>query len=168
MNFHIRKALVEDAIRCAEIHIQAWQETYRGIIPDSYLDSANLDKRIKMWEKIIEDHQLFSIVAEIEDIGVVGYLTAGKNRSPQFSGYGEIMGIYLLKNYHHKGIGQALFNTGLRLLKEQGQTKVSLWVLKDNPTCDFYLKMKGQEREQQEIDIAGKKLVELAYVWETI
>jgi len=168
MNFLIRRATLDDVSVCAQIHIQAWQETYRGIIPDSYLDIVDLSKRASMWKKIIENKNIFNFVAEIEEVGVVGYLTGGKNRSSFFPDYGEIMGIYLLKEYHHKGIGQTLFNFGLRVLRENGYKKVSLWVLKENSTCIFYSKMKGYTDKEQEIEIAGKKLLEIAYIWNEI
>jgi len=106
-SFRIRKTCLEDAERCAQIHIQAWQETYKGIIPDSYLDSADPTKRISMWKNSIQNQSLLNFVAEIEDVGVVGYVTAVANRSPLFQGHGEVTGIYLLKDYHHYDIGKS-------------------------------------------------------------
>ncbi len=33
----IREARLEDASAIARVHIDAWRETYQGIIPDTYL-----------------------------------------------------------------------------------------------------------------------------------
>lgn len=168
MNFKIRKITQEDARICAQIHVQSWRETYRGIVPDEYLDSLDVEKRIDLWKININDNALSIYVAEVENMGVVGFFIASANRSPSFQDFGEICAIYLLKKYHHQGIGRALFNRAFRVLKERGFKKVSLWALKDNPTVVFYSKMGGRVDREKEIEIGGKKLIEYAYCWDEI
>ena len=42
---------------------------------------------------------------------------------------------------------------------------MAIWVLKDNPACRFYEKIGGRMMADKTVEIGGKPLLELAYVW---
>jgi len=42
MDIIIRKALPVNAEAVAKVHVQSWQETYRGIMEDEYLDKLSI------------------------------------------------------------------------------------------------------------------------------
>jgi len=53
-NLKIRVAEAKDAAGIARIHIKSWQETYRGLMPNSYLDnleSVEGERRASFWRK---------------------------------------------------------------------------------------------------------------------
>lgn len=61
----IRKAKVEDAKGIATIVATAWQETYRGIVNDEYLDNLTneIPNMIEIYiKKIKEGIDLFSVL----------------------------------------------------------------------------------------------------------
>ncbi len=39
MSMRVRPATIDDARSIAELHIRSWQWAYKGLIPDSYLES---------------------------------------------------------------------------------------------------------------------------------
>jgi hypothetical protein len=45
----VRKANVRDASAIAHVHLQSWQTTYAGIVPDEYLASLNEVERVQLW-----------------------------------------------------------------------------------------------------------------------
>jgi len=47
MRVTIRQATVEDAAIISFIGVTSWQAAYRGIVPDSYLDSLSVEQRKK-------------------------------------------------------------------------------------------------------------------------
>jgi predicted N-acetyltransferase YhbS len=63
---HIRTARPTDADAIASVHIDSWRTTYRGIIPDEYLDNMNVQARANFWRKELtaQDNPVF--VAEQE------------------------------------------------------------------------------------------------------
>ncbi|HLE12816.1 MAG TPA: GNAT family N-acetyltransferase [Bacteriovoracaceae bacterium] len=168
MIIEIRPAKSSDAESCAKIHMQSWEETYRGIMPDSILNSVKFESRLKMWGKIISEPNIFTFVAEVKGEGIVGYCSGGKNRSSLFPGHGEISGIYLLKKYQGMGIGVALFNRGMRHLTSLGFSKMALWVLTENKTRQFYEKLGGTPGPCQDVPVEGTVLKEISYVWNDI
>ena len=51
---NLRSATVADAEAIAAVRIESWLATYRGMIPDEYLDSMKLEESILHWRTILE------------------------------------------------------------------------------------------------------------------
>ncbi|MEB7805965.1 MULTISPECIES: GNAT family N-acetyltransferase [Mammaliicoccus] len=152
----IRNKKESDIESIAKVHYESWITTYKGIVPDSYLDSLSL-------ESYIEKHHMFNapcIVAEV-DGKVVGFLMYSKDKDEDTSDKcGEIMVIYLLQEYQHKGIGTLLMNEAEKRMKSEFD-QLSLWVLEDNiPTVKFYEKMGFEKDGKYELEELGNVLRE--------
>jgi hypothetical protein len=93
---NIRRATSSDADALAKVHIDAWRMAYRGLVPDSYLDSLDFDLRAERWRESLATGKGETYVAE-GDQGVLGFLTIEACRDPELAGepVGEIWGIYL-------------------------------------------------------------------------
>ena len=63
----IRTATIEDAESVAKIHVDAWKESYKGIISQVYLDEISFQNRLDLRKKILSEHNPDSIhlVAEV-------------------------------------------------------------------------------------------------------
>ncbi|HAZ40288.1 MAG TPA: GNAT family N-acetyltransferase, partial [Exiguobacterium sp.] len=97
----IREARLEDASTIARVHIDAWRETYQGIIPDPYLAQLSYEKRTKQWEQTLVDQRVY--VVELED-EVVGFAQGGPNRRDAREG--ELYAIYVLRASQGQGLGK--------------------------------------------------------------
>ena len=166
----VRVAHPEDATNIAQVHIQSWQETYRGLMPDGYLDNLDSiegERRLANWKKNLTNSETMrsTWVAEIDD-EIIGFVSVGKGRDKEPIAEGEIYAIYLLKAYHGSGIGRALFDAGISVLKAMNMTSASLWVAKGNSTEGFY-KHLGGVLQGEKIDKCGgvENLAEHRYVW---
>src|SRR5438445_968682 len=49
----IRRATVADAGVIAAVRIDSWRATYRGIIPDDYLDGMKIEDSTAIWSRIL-------------------------------------------------------------------------------------------------------------------
>ena len=45
----LRPAVLSDANAIAEVHVRAWRETYRGIMPDKVLDELSAERSAERW-----------------------------------------------------------------------------------------------------------------------
>jgi 2-polyprenyl-3-methyl-5-hydroxy-6-metoxy-1,4-benzoquinol methylase/GNAT superfamily N-acetyltransferase len=166
----IRKAKQGDEKEIARVHIKAWQESYKGMIQQEYLDNltSELDARIKMWTSILENPLRWAWVAESSK-GIVGFILFGPPRDPGKETYIELGAIYLLASEKSKGIGFSLLSAGFSKMKDLGFKKAYCWVLESNPTIKFYersgAKFSGQSKADE---IGGKRFNELAFEWETL
>ena len=117
----IRKATYDDIKGMAKVNVDSWRTTYKNIIPDTYLDSMSYGLREKSFQKALDDEQIIVYAAE-EDEEVVGYIIGGKNREiEEFPAYeGELYALYILKEFHGKGIGKELVSKLFDELKARG------------------------------------------------
>ncbi|WP_458464385.1 N-acetyltransferase family protein [Paenibacillus sp.] len=166
----IRPAREGDAQGIAYVHTESWKTTYRGILPDDFLDHLTTESRLSQWEKTIrsgEKDQIL-VVAEQIDGNIVGFACGGKEREGKLPYDGELYAIYLLKEVQQRGIGQQLARYVVRKLHSLNMRSLMIWALERNPACRFYEKMGGTPVQTQQIQIGGQELVEVAYGWEDI
>jgi len=163
----IRRATPADAPGVARVHVDSWRETYRGIVPDDFLDGLSYENRERMWRGGLENPnwQGVMFVAEDRALGVVGFVAGGPPREPLGSFGCELWAIYLLRAHQGKGLGRGLFTQFVQEMASLGKTSMFLWVLAENPTVGFYRHMGGQKVGEKEVELGGKMLLEHAYGW---
>jgi ribosomal protein S18 acetylase RimI-like enzyme len=165
----IRTAVLADAHAIARVHVQAWHETYRGLVPDALLDALSVERNTGLWQAIIgQGEQVVTHVVEAE-AGIVGFGSAGKARDARLGASGEVSAIYLLAEIKRRGIGRTLFASLLRALAAGGHTTVGLWVLASNaPTRRFYEALGGRIGAERILVHDHGDLSEIAYVWDDL
>ena len=163
----IRKAELEDVKGIAKVHVDSWRTTYKGIVPDSFLENLSYEQREKVWKSGIEANQVY--IAEDEKGQIVGFASGGKERTGKYEAYiGELYAIYLLEGQQGKGLGQKLFQLVVADLEEKQLHSMLIWALAENPACRFYEKLGGKKIDTAEIELDGNKLSEVAYGWDEL
>lgn len=163
----IREVELKDLKSLARVHVDCWCETYKGIVPDSYLDSLKYTDRQIMWEKLLPRRPEHGATFVIEESGdIVGFADCGPAREHEHGFSGELYAIYLLKRSQGNGYGKELLESVKTVFKKLGHDSFYLWVLRDNPTKEFYEKSGGVYLKSQPIDIGGTELIEDLYYWE--
>ena len=172
----VRRGLLRDARGIAAVLVDTWRTTYRGIVPQPYLDSLSYDSREQRWRGVLanaatapEEERQFVHVAE-SDGRVVGFVVGGatrnRDRMPSFSS--ELYAVYLLVAYQGHGLGRQLVRALAADLREAGHTSMLVWVLAENPSRHFYEALGGQLVERRATEIGGASLDELGYGWADI
>jgi GNAT superfamily N-acetyltransferase len=163
----IRLASLADAFGIARVHVSSWRSTYRGIVPEAVLDGLSVEDRSVRWTQNLAqdvDKGWFTLVAE--DAGrVVGFASAGPERSEDPVFTGELGALYLLATHQRLGLGRRLVSEAARRLREAGMDSMLIWVLRDNPSRGFYEALGGQYVRRRVLAIGGVDLVEVAYGW---
>lgn len=162
----IRPARLEDGPALARVHVDAWLQTYTGLVPQSYLDSLSYAAREERWQRILTTPRPDEINFVAEDRGqVVGFASGGKEREGDSEFLGELYALYLLKSHQGQGTGRQLFGAVVAHLRERGYPSMMLWVLAGNPAERFYQHLGGVKVREQELELAGVKLPEWGYGW---
>ncbi|MEW1960460.1 GNAT family N-acetyltransferase [Kineococcus sp. NPDC059986] len=135
----VRRARPSDAPRMAQVHVTSWQQTYRGLMPDSVLDDPNLlPARERFWTGALTDERWSTnrtVVAEVNGT-IVGIAMSGPSQEPDVTEESQLHLIYLDAAHHGCGVGAALLNAVL-----DPDESAALWVVDPNPRAQaFYRK----------------------------
>lgn len=164
----IRAATPADARAIAEVHVASWRATYRGLLPDAYLDRLSVDEREAQRREVLEDpaSEWGTLVAE-EDGRVIGFAAFGPSRDDDAPpGTGEIPAIYLAPEVVGTGVGRDLFAEATAGLRKAGFERATLWVLEANERARRFYERAGWtldgETSDHDFDCANEPMVRYA------
>lgn len=164
----IRDAGPDDAESIAAIHIASWQATYRGSMPDTYLDSLSIDQRLLMWNQILASASApIRVWVAVIDNEIVGFCSVGPPPS-QADDTGdpfELYTIYLRPGRERQGIGSTLMECAEREMVRMGVTMAELWVLEGNQRARRFYEASGWKSDGVEkLDqVFGQSVREVRY-----
>lgn len=163
----IRRARPGDARSIAAVHVAAWRETYRGIVPDAYLDGLSVDEREARWRRLdAPDNRSFAFVAVDGAARVIGFASGGPRRDGPEEYAGELNAIYLLRAAQGHGIGRHLVAAVAGELALRDMPSMLLWVFRDNLAARrFYEGLGGTLLTSQQFEIDGQAITEVSYGW---
>lgn len=151
----------DDRLEISNIYEQSWKTAYKGMIPDSFLESIPKGK----WCKGIDTPGRKAMVF-IEDGKFIGTSSFCKSRFDKWPDSGEIVSIYFLPEYFGKGYGKRLIEAVIEELRKDGYKDIFLWVLEDNTRARKFYEKCGFEKTEDYIDdiIDGKAIRDIRYI----
>lgn len=167
----IRPAVIHDARAIAEVHVESWKSTYRGILPDALLDELSVEKRESSWRDWLaasEPPAMTSLLGGDARGNVAGFISGGKERTGRLGCDGEIYAIYLRQQAQRKRLGGLLVRQFVQELAARGFRSMAVWVLALNPSRKFYERLGGTVIGQQQMELGGQPFLEVAYGWQSL
>lgn len=173
----IRRASRHDAAAIGRVHVETWQATYAGLLPDAMLVAMSDVRQSAWWSQLLQDpaEARGVFVADDRDMGVVGFGSCGPVRDPPeglpegLDGrelkVGEVYTLYVEPDFQNLGLGRKLLGALFRQLQADRCDTAVLWMLAENPTRFFYEGL-GGERVGERVDtLGGTDVDEIAYAW---
>ena len=145
MNYVIRKKERDDCAAVAHVVTVAWNETYKGIVPDDFLKSLYENEEVRAknsYEKFNENNN-HQYVLEV-DKKVVGFVNVGPTDETNYDNCGEIHAVYIINGYKGHGFGKKLIEAGIKELKNMGYDKMVIGCLDGNKSNEFYKHIGGK------------------------
>ena len=148
-----------DASRLAEVHAQAWKETYVGMLSDEFLAGITAESRLPMWQ---QGASMLAAMARhwvADDDGlIIGF--AGVRPLPADAvRQHELWGLYVLQSHQKQGLGKALLRAAL-----DGRP-ASLWVAAENANAIAFYEHEGFALDgTREVVADWEDLVELRMI----
>lgn len=165
-SYGVREAVASDAEDVARVHVDAWRETYSGVLPDHHFTEEAVSRRRQLWTEYLslEPRPGRMVVAERGGV-VVGFANSGEARGLDAEhGFPparplHLFSIYLLATAYGRGLGQAMLDAVL------GDEPAQLWVLRGNDRAIAFYQRNGFAADGVEyIDPSESSLVELRMV----
>lgn len=164
-----RTATSKDVSGMVDCHIRTWQQDYRGMFSDSFLDSMsqpeNQEKRIAHLMPLLETNSLdsFTFIALDGSGKICGFVSSGRNRNADETN-GEIYSMYVDGCFQHRGIGSTLFKMAADEFSRQGYGSFVVWTLRDTPKSNsFYTGLGGIPNRTGTLEYAGVRLLTCGY-----
>lgn len=153
-----RLATAEDVPDIAALHVQAWIETYTGLLPPEEFARRDLNQRLTIWGRIIASGMPVSYLSG------VGFAHMGDHRNEKTRATypRELYSFYTLQHAHGSGAGQALLDHAL------GDTfqPFTAEVLQGNARATaFYQKIGGQQVTQTHETLHGWEITNIIFGW---
>ncbi|WP_312858141.1 GNAT family N-acetyltransferase, partial [Pseudonocardia pini] len=137
----VRTARLDDAAAMARVNVQAWRETYRGLMPDSVLDDPGLvAARERFWIAALGDERYRrNRVAVAERAGeVVGIAMSGPAPEADADWTRQLYVLYVLAAEYGSGAGPALLAAVVH-----PHESAALWVADPNPRAQAFYRRHG-------------------------
>ena len=136
---NIRKAVDKDRSAIAGIHARSWQDAYRQVLPDEFLDTRVHDNRLEKW--LAQEILPQDLVLLAEDGGtgdLLGFIAVWCRPDP------FIDNLHVLPGLRSRGTGTRLMQAAARELLRHGHTTAWLWAVKANTRAiRFYERLGG-------------------------
>jgi ribosomal protein S18 acetylase RimI-like enzyme len=166
----IRRAAVADASAIAAVRVDSWRASYRGIMPDTYLDGMKTEDSTRLWERVLGagSDAACTFVAEI-DGELVGFAAGNTLAERKLEFDAELTALYILPSAQRAGIGRRLLMEVAATLAAAGAPNMLVWVLAQNRKArEFYEHLGALLLAEQTFKWDDLDLIEVAYGWHDI
>lgn len=164
----IRAATRADAPALGEMHAQAWEETYPGLVPDDlFAEMTDPARRRAAWARNLAEPLLpGGVVLATDGPAILGFIAVCRARDPGLGTQGEVAGLYLLKRAQRQGMGRTLLAEGARLLLAAGCVDGAAWALDANAPAHAFYAATGAIEGTRQIGYRGPfSMPETAFMW---
>jgi ribosomal protein S18 acetylase RimI-like enzyme len=171
----IREARLGDEAAMARVSVDSYRAAHRDHIPEKSLMRYTYEESERNWARALrelseaDERQEYIYVAENDAGNIIGVAMGGPEGSNHPLYTGEIYFLYLLPEYHRRGIGRQLTISVVERLVEHGMDSLLIRVLKANtPARRFYEALGGQLVLEEQIEDRGALLDQVAYGWRDV
>jgi ribosomal protein S18 acetylase RimI-like enzyme len=163
----IRPAVPADAAVVADIHHHGWTDSYRGLLPNAYLDSLDADACLNRGTSALPDGPPLTILVAELDRRVVGFVTVGPSTDADATAAGEIWDLWVTADARSRGVGAELLRVALDHLAPHHQAAL-VWVLRTNARGRTFYAQAGAVHDgmTRTTPITGGTMTDVRYLWD--
>jgi ribosomal protein S18 acetylase RimI-like enzyme len=162
-----RLARQSDEGAVALLHADSWRRTFRGLLPDRYLDEDITAERAETWRlRFAEPARAESTVTIVaEHVGeLVGFVHSDIDNDPK---WGALLdNLHVRHDMQGRGIAHRLMGETAEVLRERGRQRVHLTALEANERARrLYESLRGEIVETGVWEFAGATIPSYRYAW---
>jgi GNAT superfamily N-acetyltransferase len=163
----IRTAVAADSRGIAQVRVDSWRTTYRGLIPDAYLDAMEVDASVALWDRVLgAESTAATVFVATRDGEVVGFAAGNVLKEPKYGADSELTAVYVRRDLQRAGIGHRLVGAVVDAQRARGATAMIVWTIAGNKGARaFYEALGGELVVEQPFAWDGMDLIEAGYVW---
>lgn len=150
----------------AQAHVRSWQEGYRGLIDQAFLDDLRPEVRARNYNFAVMNSAGPHTMVAVDAATICGHVTTGCSRDHDLPDSGEIWALYVDPCHWGKGVGSLLIEAGRDMLRTAGYEQAHLWVISGNARARRFYEREGWRTDGLDrTDVIGTSSVhEVRYV----
>lgn len=162
-----RRATADDAAAIAALRVDSWRATYRGVMPDAYLDGMKTEESTAMWSQVLlADVPTVAVFVALAGDEIVGFASGMLLTPTKLDFDAELTAIYLKPIAQRGGVGRRLLALVADAMQQKGAEGLLVWVISDNkPARSFYEELGAELQVEQPFNWDGLELMEAGYGW---
>jgi GNAT superfamily N-acetyltransferase len=140
----MRRATATDAETIGRLHIASYHLTYRGLMPDAFLDSMTVTTHAETWRTKLTDPGTIAWLVSRDGDDWVGLCACGPSKdSDAAPDTWEIYHLHVLPPGRGHGLGGQLFDRAWETGRGAGSTSLTLWVVEGNRNAQQFYAHEG-------------------------
>lgn len=137
LTINVKNVCIEDIKELATLEYHIWRSTYRGILPDEYLDNLDINHiQEKFKNKLYNNNVEIYLIKH--DMSNIGYFSLSYNDNVL-----EVSKLYILKNYQSIGVGSIVAEYIKAKAIEYHIDIVESWIIEGNYISENFHKKMG-------------------------
>jgi ribosomal protein S18 acetylase RimI-like enzyme len=136
-----------DAEQIGYVHYTVWDQAYRGIISEAFLETLSVEGAVDFWREVLtqpDTRPAMRLVAIAPDETIAGMIAWGPSRDADAVLPDELYAIDVLRDHHGSGLAD------LMLLNSIGEESAQLvWVLTNNGRARSFYRRHGFVEQDQ-------------------
>jgi GNAT superfamily N-acetyltransferase len=136
----IRRARAADAEALAVLQVRAWHHAYGDLVDPDLM--PGVPQRTQMWREHLGGQQPRATFVFESEGRLAGFVSAGADRDGEL-GTGEVYAVYVEPAAQGAGVGGALLEHAVSVLRESGHTAAVLWTLAANGLARTFYERRG-------------------------
>ena len=155
----IRPATVADTPDLARLHVQAWGESYAGLLPAAEIAARDIAARTAQWTSTIAAGSTRIMV-----LPGFGFAQTGAQRDPALAERypQELLALYLLRSGQGRGHGRAL----LRAATDPARAMTALVLVGNDGALGFYTRTGAREIDRIDTHVGGAPITDVLIAWD--
>lgn len=151
----LRQATARDADAIAAMHAASWAVTYRGLLPDGFLDAGLADNRMVHWQDQMREANTDAqavFIAE-QDGQPIGFVCVKQEHDHP----GEVLldNLHVLPPYQGTGAGKLMVTRAEAWARARGASWLYLYALEGNTRAIDFYERQGWRNTGTETDHIG-------------
>jgi GNAT superfamily N-acetyltransferase len=138
---NIERGAPDDAEAIAAAHVDAWRETYAGLLPPSIYAAKTVEMMTPRWRDSLERGEAVFVVRD--GTAIEGVALAGARRDETLPFEADVRAIYLRRRAQGFGLGRRLMAAMASDLLARDFRGCGLWALESNMRARRFYEMLG-------------------------
>lgn len=162
----VRAATLDDIPAIARIYTDSWKETYRGLMPDAFLESITYEVSAEKWTDYPEQPGQYVFVA-YDSEQAVGM--AGLKLYTEQPDCALLDALHIVRERRGQGFGKRLLGTAAREARDQGVSRMQIFALIGNDRAiQMYEHLGARRTHIFEREFGGSPCQVLALMWDDL